>query len=218
MPFWCVVTGDYITGFVRGTPGVYESYFLGFIDIFGTPGNHPKPILVGGSASRSTFLPSETDDGHSAFWDPYEQVQTGEGDGLGSHVFRWVDGTWLNFFNRDAGGDKLFFKTRWIQPYVAFSNIQNATSLTAANINWNDVSKRMVPRSSGRYMLRPLEMFITNPQNAVIGQIPAWKYVAGFAIAAEDTIEDTSPVANLVVCPNTFHTDRDQFAALQLDV
>ena len=225
-PMWVVVTGDYITGVMNPEAGVYESFFMGFVAIFGTPGNHPKPIMIGGCGSNDVFTVTEiADNGHSAFFDPGEQLLTGVGDGFGSMIFRWVDGLWLNFVNRNtntsasSGNGKQFAPARWTQPYKSQDATYQITNQpSAAGFDWSEMSRRLIDRPSGRYNLRPIEMFITTPQSAVVGQIPSWKYIPGFNVTVEDTVEDTAPVFNGVVIKNTFRLNRDNFAVLQLDV
>ncbi len=70
---------------------IYETAYFGKFLPYGTPGQYPYPVAVGGTSISPTLLYSDTTNNHSAFFDP-----------VCMYVYT-VAGTWAPFQNPVAG-------------------------------------------------------------------------------------------------------------------
>ena len=211
MPFWLCVNGDRLVGACKAA-GVYEWFHIGYLSIFGTPGNHPRPVFVGGTSTRGNIGTSDTDTGHRAFFSPglHSAGATGEGA-----CFRWVDGTWYRgFYNYDASGAQGGSgKTGAIIPYGSTGSDSGAASIG----DWNGFMQKVVAAlGTGNYQLLPVTLvFKTTPQNAIVGDFQGIKAISGNSQASENLV--TIGGDTYIVLQDTFRTSRAAYAALKLE-
>ena len=206
MPVWLVCDGDRWAGVVKAA-GVYEWFYAGWINIFGTPGNHPMPTLYGGMATLGTEVTSSTGTNHRAFWD---------GGGVGGVVaacaFRWVDGTWIRPANYDTGGSNTGAHPACFSPYSGNA----AGNPSGAISNILGLMQRVLPTiGDSKYELLPITLCLTSPQPAVVGELKGVRAVSGFSQASENQIIDGSDT--YIVFQNGFRSGRADFAALKME-
>ena len=212
MDFWLTCDADGYYAVAR-VGSVYEHFTAQLVEVFATGNQHPLPIYVGAMSELNTNNSTNTDnDQHAAFWDPGDE-STG--------LFRWVDGTWYQFENRGSSYDKFQTdKTRIVWPYREFQAASNHTNgqFSTATWNWGYLSHQMLARYDGSYELLPCTLIITNPQNAVIGDLKFVKYCTGNGVNAEDTTTDTtqSPNVEFIAFQNAQLTDNDNFCVMEL--
>jgi hypothetical protein len=209
-PFWLVCNAD---GFyVASRSGsVYEHMTIQLMDVFATGNQHPLPMFVGAMSETNDNNATQTlNDQHAAWWDA----------GVTSSArFRWVDGTWYNVENRSAGYGKSVVPTRMVAPWKSFVN----SAATDGNFNESDYSfnrwsHQMLARYDGSYELFPATLIITDPQQAVVGDLKFIKYVTGNGLNAEDTTTDNSvsPQIEYIAFQNAQLSDNDNFCVMEL--
>ena len=188
IPYWLVANGNRIIC-VAKVSTVYEVLHLGYILPFGTPGQYPYPLLVGGMSSVKTLRFSDTSDSHSAFFNPGE---------FSARLY-WVDGTWYDFTNKYPYTDS----KRKVWPWVFYRRRDRLT--------W------MRDNIDGSYVLIPATLAMESgaPSANVIGEIDGVYFVSGFNNGAENLI-NIGGIDHLVV-QNAHRTNIDEYMALRLD-
>lgn len=213
-PFWITADAD---GFYAVTRigSVYEHMTCQLLDIFATGNQHPLPIYVGAMSNVSTVTASQIDNNqHTAFWQPSSGA---------SAQFRWVDGTWYAVTNRNSSFQFSFAKTRFIVPWAAqksafVSSLETFPSGGSNSLDWNILLHQMLPRYDGSYELLPATLVITDPQDAVVGDLKYLKAVTGNGLNSEDTTTDNavSPAREYIAFQDAQLTDNEFFCAMEL--
>lgn len=210
--FWLVATSDGLVACCK-ISSVYQWVTLSLLDVYSTGNQHPKPMLVGGMSEVSTAQPSEFDnDLNASFWNPGDES---------SLLFRWVDGTWLEFKNRGTT-----YSQTSSTPLTALKMVWPFRDPNTKTINLplighptdaRELTQTLRPRYDGTYELIPIQLIMQSPQFAVVGEIRFIKFISGFNVASEDTGDDTSvsPNEEFVILQNANLTGRQDFVALE---
>ena len=209
-PFWITADADGFYSVAR-IGSVYEHMTCQVMDVFATGNQHPLPIYVGAMSEISTIVATNTDnDQHAPFWDPGDES---------SAQFRWTDGTWYDIVNRNAGYVKTNARTRFITPWCSLDGQTNHTGGGFPNnYDWSMLSHQMIARYDGSYELLPATLILTDPQNAVVGDLKFVKYVSGNGLNSEDDTTDTavSPNIDAVAFQAAQLSDNDNFCVMEL--
>jgi hypothetical protein len=205
IPYWLVVNASRII-LVAKVSTIYVSMYLGFLKVYGTPGQYPYPLIIGGSLTQNpksqsvkNYRWSNTQGEHRCFADPgYNN------DDTSATVFqRQPTGFWQPYGNRKFDDQHIYYGDHYhhIWPTVNESAIQIREGL------------------SGERMLFPLVMYErevprANTAKNVWGEFEGCFFVSGFGVSAEDTITIGSDT--YLIVPNIHRTGVSDYWALKL--
>lgn len=193
IPYWFIADGKHVA-IVAKVSSVYESAYLGFPDSYASPGHHPYPVMVGGSACHASepaagslaWRWSTTGAEHAAWW-------KGLNGASAQLSMRRIDGTWATF---DAGNTYMSSIYGSIWPYVS----GGTGSMTY-----------LVTNLDGSYPLYPI---VLNETSACYGEPAGVMATTGYLQSAENTI--IVDRAQWLVVPNIFRSARTDYAAFRL--
>lgn len=183
----------------------------GFVQQFGTRGQYPYPLLIGGSVSGITLNFQVNHFGQSCFPDPCEN---------GGYL-RWVDGSW-NMVNNYTGSNSQRGTARAggagyrLWPLVTAPTAVNAVSTTGNEENiLEQYSPTGIQVSSSEVEAFPLIPVVLHSTTQLIGRIDGLYSTPGLGLLTGDTITD--PDTNEYdVFSNTWRTESiDYFAILR---
>lgn len=212
--FWLTADSDALVVCAK-VSSVYQWGYLGLIELYATGGQHAKPMFVGGMSETVSTLPSSSNNAvNSAFWNPANGSRS---------LFRWVDGSWYNFQNRDNSYTVSEADTssttngRFVWPFrdqntAAYQTSQAPRDARSFVIN-------LQRRFDDTYELLPVMLVSSQPQIATIGEFKFIKQITGHLLSSEDTGTDTSvsPNKDFIVLQNANLTAREQYVALELE-
>lgn len=216
MILWLTVSGDRIMFMVRAAAGVFEHGYLGFGDVLGDTGQHPRPIVVGTCADFNTVTPGNSNVRHSAYFDPTSiHASIPSNDQSSSFIHRWVDGQWFYAANKVSGGTRSTTGDLYILPRTSDGDLISASSNSLFSEGGFYSTSRPAPSSpSDEYQLIPITLVMALPDFNVILDLQGLFYVSGFAVNSEDTITIASD--EYVIGNNVNATGQGDFVALRL--
>jgi len=203
IPYWFVADGRRVI-VVAKISTQYEVAYLGFIDAYYTPEQMPYPIALGGSLTFDLPIPGWHDDDyrwstatleHSAFpISDYADSGTGVDPTDYQMRLRSIDGTWIGFAARVAGGEVSMSSRDAMWPYCG--------GLDELDVNLD-----------GGYSLFPIMLNTLTPNT--FGQLAGVACVTGQGLTAETLI--TKGSVDWLALHNIFRTERDDWFAIALD-
>lgn len=198
IPYWFVGNGRRLV-VVAKVSSSYEAAYLGLILPYGSPGQYPYPLCVGGSMTGYvTRRFSETSQDHSHFVDPRAGFDI-EDDAYTRTALRLLHGQWLAVANREA--DSSLDTRRGTHPYCTGGSVYG----------WTQIREQI----DGGSTLFPIQIFSRQPEKNVFGQLDGCFAVSGHGLGAEDVLTIGS-VDHLVV-QNVTRSGRADYWALALD-
>lgn len=187
IPFWFIANGQRVIVIAKVST-VYEIAYLGKFLPYGTPGQYPYPVAVGGCGySNGDLRFSDTSWSHLAFFDPN-----------GFHICDPAN-AWQTFQNYNTGGSVNPTPNNCVWPYVNYSN--NRPNWMSANLD-------------GSYSVFPLRLQQNSPSINLLGELDGVAFVTGNANSSESTINDGTN--NWMVVQNVFRTASDNYCAVKM--
>jgi hypothetical protein len=186
--YWLIVNGRRFIIVVK-IAGIFFASYCGFILPGGTSSEYPYPLYIGGACDESTRRYSEGTYRLSNFWMPNNT----------SAYYRNTDGSWLNFKSVDVSNGS-----------------STASNITNSIFPWY---QRVYGTTNvdGSYGMIPNILWVGSVANRrVEGEFEGIQYVSGFAQASEDVLQVAGYANDFLVVQNTYRTDVDQFAAIEL--
>ena len=167
---------------------VYEMAYMGKFLPYGTPGQYPYPVCVGGTGySNSNLRFSDTSFSHLAFFDPN-----------GLHVCDPAN-AWQLFQNYNTGGSMAQPPNNNVWPWNYYSN--NRPNWMSANLD-------------GTYTVFNARLEQTTPSINLLGELDGVGFVTGNSNSSESTINDGTN--NWMVVQNVFRTAADNYCAVKM--
>lgn len=122
---WIHVTPRHLKGVLR-IGSTYQSFYAGFLNVFGTPAEFPYPLYISGCTTRWNGLFSASGVSQSGLCDPGAFTSTA-GNNRGPGGIRWYDGSWRGVSNWDFNATSRFVGTQdiLIAPCATFSPNDN---------------------------------------------------------------------------------------------
>lgn len=198
-PYWLMVDDRRLL-LVAKVATVYESCYLGFIDVFGSPGQFPYPLFIGGTSTAyhgERWSASGVE--HAAFFDcAYHTENT-----RGSCLMRFPDGFWRTVANKQLGGAVDLKRVVW--PWGTTSSTAYATA-SPANIRDNAVD--------GSYVRIPATVLATAPTTNVWGELRGVFFISAFGNGPENTV--TIGADTYLVVPNVNRSGNGDSMAVKL--
>jgi len=190
MQYWFRGDGRSLSGVVKVST-VYQSFYLGLLLPYATPGQWPLPLVVGGMAMDQDLRFSEESIHHSAFWHP----QKASPSLYGALLVRDAGGGWYDWANQGGGNEK-----RWVAP---------RRYTTTASL----VTRNLEPMG-GCYPTDALVLSMLEPAENTLGPLDAWLWTTGFGLAAEDVVQVDGQ--DYLAVPNGFRSATDEWALMRL--
>jgi len=203
IPYWFIADGRCVKIIAKITT-VFEHAFLGFPDTYGSPGEYPYPLIVGGSMSWATepvvtsqnWKYSYVGNGHQAYWCPYPAmiIYLNNDYTKSSFRLRLPNGFWTAFSCADVSG--------------------SAYPLEPVVYPYDDGGLNVQPCLDGSVILHPIWFADLNNIPNVYGEFPGIKAVSGVGRGAEDTV--TIGHDTYLVAQNIAQTTTRSYAAFLL--
>ena len=185
IPYWFIANGQRVIVIAKIST-VYEMAYMGKFLPYGTPGQYPYPVCVGGcGASNGDLRFSDTSFSHLAFWDPNGLQVCGPDNG------------WYLFQNFNTGGVMQQPNTVW--PWVYY--LSNRPT-------W------MSPNLDGGYPIFQARLEMLTPSINMLGELDGVGYTTGNANSSESTINDGTNT--WMVVQNVFRTGADNYCAVKM--
>lgn len=189
IPYWFIANGQRVI-VVAKVSGVYQIAYLGKFLPYALPTQYPYPVLIAGMSGNAGYRWSSVGADHNSFQNP----------GIGGSRLWYVDSTWQNVYNHDAGGSSIDHMNVW-----PTSSSFNSFDTVRANLtSWPD----------GGYTLLPLIIHCNTPANNVLGELDGAFFVTGHSTSAESII--TISGVDYLVMQDGFRTGRENYMALRL--
>jgi hypothetical protein len=186
MPYWFIANAQRAIVVVK-VQNTYQSFYLGKILPYGTPGEWPAPIYVGGMGYIEAQRFSEPTRNLSAFWDPIG-AQISNPDGTWSEITNWQHN--INPEQGDATNNS------WPWQY------------DGGRLDW------MSSNLDGSYTTFQGRIECTAPGPNVYGEYDGVCYVTGYENSSESTI--TIAGSTYLVVPNGFRSGLSDYACILL--
>ncbi|HEX7647397.1 MAG TPA: hypothetical protein VF450_08320 [Noviherbaspirillum sp.] len=187
IPYWFIANGQRVIVIAKVST-VYEMAYMGKFLPYGTPGQYPYPVCVGGTGySNSNLRFSDTSFSHLAFFDPN-----------GLHVCDPAN-AWQLFQNYNTGGSMAQPPNNNVWPWNYYSN--NRPNWMSANLD-------------GTYTVFNARLEQTTPSINLLGELDGVGFVTGNANSSESTINDGTN--NWMVVQNVFRTAADNYCAVKM--
>ena len=186
-PYWFIANGQRVIVIAK-VSSVYQVAYLGKFLPYGTPGQYPYPVAVGGCGWSSADLRfSDTSYSHLAFFDPN-----------GLHICDPAN-AWQTFQNWSTGGgaNPSPYNTTW--PYIYYGG--NRPVWMSQNLD-------------GSYTVFPLRLYQSSPSNNLLGELDGVAFVTGNQNSSESTINDGTNT--WMVVQNVFRTAADNYCAVKM--
>jgi len=230
-------SGEHVTGFMDVNTSVTQWFYQGFLNIHGSQGQHPRPLFSGSMGTQSTDTRATANSTRlSAFWNGGSQSSDTLIDSTpvsSSGWFRWVDGQWLAVFNKQRNGantsDTLsaFQVTAlsgsihtwpWVPGVVGV--VQANTAFCAGSVSGDFIglwqrSSVVVTPTTRKYPLLPIVLWMSFPDENVIGEFKDVYWISGEAQASKN--RETEGHRVYYVGQNHANTTIRDFAALNLN-
>lgn len=183
--YWFVANGQRVI-IVAKVSSVYESAYLGKFLAYGTPGQYPYPVAVGGCGAFYNKRFSLATDDHRAFFHP------------GSMNVYYIDGTWQDFINKTISGGITTQRNVW--PFLYEPGPQTVLTWAASD-------------QDGGYPLLPAMLNMSVPANNLLGELDGVFFVPGYSQSSESTI--TIGGDTYQVFQNVFRTSAEDYMAIK---
>jgi len=184
-PYWFIANGQRVIVIAKIST-VYESFHLGKFLPYGSPGQYPYPVAVGGTSRIFSKRFSDATDDHRAFFSP-----------CSLQVYQ-VDGTWQEFINQTLTGGSIAPRHVW-----PFSYEGSGTFLT-----W------LAADQDGGYPLLPCILNMSLPSPNLLGELDGVYFVPGYSQSSESVITISS--VNYEVFQNVFRTGAADYMAVKM--
>lgn len=196
MPFWAVANGQRL-GLVVKVSASYQSGYLGKIFAYGTPAQHPYPVLCAGmSIGKSKW--SDSADENCFFGKPEFTYNASSSQITGSSAYlRSPSGSWFGLFNSSTT------HLDGVRPYPYFQWADDTAGCRFGRTIDND------------YALMPISFYSRNGyQNGMYGEADGFYWVSGEANGSENIVT-VGGVDHLVFQNNT-KTGNNDYMAMRL--
>jgi len=186
-PYWFIANGQRVI-VVAKVSTVYEMFYMGKFLPYGTPGQYPYPVAIGGCGYSSSDLRfSDTSYSHLAFFDPNGLLVCDSAN------------AWQLFQNFNTGGSMAQSPYNNVWPYCYCSSDRP---------NW------MSANLDGTYSVFPVRLEQTSPAPSVLGELDGVGFVTGNSNSSESTVNDGTN--NWMVVQNVFRTAADNYCAVKM--
>jgi hypothetical protein len=201
IPYWLVVNARRFV-LVTKISTVYMGLYLGFLKVYGSPGQYPYPLMVGGSlapiANKTIERWSDENGALRCFVDPGTNNNTNA-----SLVQRKLDGHWQYYANRN-------YRENYAYGGTFFHNTWPACKNTVEKVREG---------LGGEHVLFPITLIeqfnvSKNTEHNTWGELEGCFHVSGFGISAEDTLTVSGKTYLLI--PNVYRTGINDYWALLL--
>lgn len=186
IPYWLIANGQRVIVIAKVST-VYEMFYMGKFLPYGTPGQYPYPVAVGGCGTTADMRFSDTSYNHLAFFDP---------NGL---MVCAPDNSWITFSNWSNGGGANPSPNNTVHPWIYYGTARPA---------W------MTANLDGGYSVIPARLDQNSPSINELGELDGVGFVTGNANSSESTINDGTHT--WMVVQNVFHTSADNYCAVKM--
>lgn len=195
MQYWFVANGQRVI-IVAKVSTVYAAGYAGKFLPFGTPGEYPQPLYLGGTVATATRRWSTTNEDDRNFFDP----------GAAAYMLLPGTGTWRAVSNfRQTSSEADVSNANYVWPYQA------ASLSSSVKTRYRELRENL----DGSYSLYPLTLMGTDPEDDIYGDLDGAYAVSGFNNASENTV--TIDGETYLVVQNLFRTARYYYAAVKLE-
>lgn len=208
MKYWFIANGRRFI-IVAKVSTYYVSGYFGLMLPYGTPGQYPYPLVIGGNLPNSESAyqnvnyswPNER---NTNYWAPrnihsnHQDYPTAD---ISNTVLYWHDGSWIDFTN-------------------GYSNNQsNGFYDYSSGSTWINNIAPVVPiwmreNLDGTYELIPHTMITSVPSDSLAGELDGSFFVTGFSNGSENTV--TVGADTYLVVQNVYRNAVRDFAAIKL--
>ena len=188
IPYTFIVNGQRAI-IVAQVSTVYETAYMGKILQYGTPGEYPYPVFVGGSGYDQSRRFSDATDYQHAFFDPVNAYVAQPG------------GAWVQTQNWSTDGVGAYSTTPVnILPWYVQGSSYTRLSWLTSNLD-------------GTYSVFPA-MLVESSPTQILGEFDGVGFVTGYSNGSMNTV--TISGTDWLVVQDTFRTSVDRYAAFQL--
>lgn len=184
IPYWFIANGQRCIVIAK-VSAIYECMYFGAFFPYGTPGQYPYPLMIGGCGTNMDYRFSNNNSDHTFFADPQ------------AVYICHVDGSWQQVQNASNGN----YPTNHLNMYP-FNYC----------LTGNQVPTQFTTNADGSYFLDPCVLAMTQPALNLMGELDGVAFVPGFAQASENTI--TVGGNTYLVFQNTFRTGANNYMAV----
>jgi hypothetical protein len=190
IPYTFIVNGQRVI-VIAQVSTVYETAYLGKILPYGTPGQYPYPVFIGGSGYDQSRRFSDTSGVHHGFFDASMAYLCQPG------------GAWTLAANYNSGGNGAT-SGGGIMVNIGPWYIQGSNS---TRLNY------LTQNLDGSYSVMP-GMLVESSPAQLLGEFDGVGFVTGYSNGATNTI--TIGGTSWFVVPDTFRSSADNYAAIAL--
>lgn len=208
MKYWFIANGRRFI-IVAKVSTFYVSGYFGLMLPYGTPGQYPYPLVIGGNLPNSESAyqnvnyswPNER---NTNYWTPrniHSNHQDYPTSDVSNTVLYWHDGSWIDFAN-------------------GYSNNQSNGFYDFSSANsWINNIMPVVPtwireNLDGTYELIPHTLVTSVPSDSLAGELDGSFFVTGFSNGSENTV--TVGADTYLVVQNVYRNAVRDFAAIKL--
>ncbi len=187
IPYWFIANGQRVIIIAKVSTS-YELAYLGKFLAYGTPGQYPYPVAIGGSGYDMDRRFSDNTYAHTAFFDPSNlQVCL-------------PDNSWLTFQNWNTGGGSMPSPYNIVTPWNYWG--------VGSRVSWQTTNL------DGGYSVLPARIEQNSPSINLLGEFDGVGFVTGNSNSSESTINDGTNT--WTVFQNTFRTAADSYCAVKM--
>lgn len=190
IPYTFIVNGQRVI-IIAQVGTVCETAYLGKILPYGTPGQYPYPVFIGGSGYDQSRRFSDTSSYHHGFFDGVNAYIAQPGGAWG------LVGNWATNGGGGTTGSGYLVN---IAPWFVQGGASTRTNYLTNNLD-------------GSYSIMPATLVEASPPQ-LLGELDGVAFVTGYSNGAMNTISIGG--TNWLVVQDTFRTAADNFAAFQL--
>ncbi|CAJ0862053.1 hypothetical protein R77567_01612 [Ralstonia sp. LMG 32965] len=187
IPYWFIANGQRVIVVAKISTN-YESLYMGKFLPYGTPGQYPYPVAIGGMTDTMDIRFSDTSGRHNAFFDPVALQVCG------------VDNSWNTFRNWDGNTNYQTYQNVW--PWGYGQNDSNS------RLTW------MATSLDGGYPIFPARLEESSPSPNCRGELDGVGFVPGNQQSSENTINDGTN--SWTVFQNAHRTYADAYCAIKM--
>lgn len=208
MKYWFIANGRRFI-IVAKVSTFYVSGYFGLMLPYGTPGQYPYPLVIGGNLPNSESAyqnvnyswPNER---NTNYWTPrniHSNHQYYPTSDVSNTVLYWHDGSWIDFTNGYSNSQSNGF----YDFSSADSWINNIMPVVPTWIREN---------LDGTYELIPHTLVTSKPSESLAGELDGSFFVTGFSNGSENTV--TVGADTYLVVQNVYRNAVRDFAAIKL--
>jgi len=190
IPYTFIVNGQRVI-IIAQVSTVYETAYMGKILPYGTPGQYPYPVFIGGSGYDQSRRFSDNSSFHHGFFDPVNAYICQPG-GAWTQVANWTPGG-----GQAGAGSGIMVN---IGPWYIQGSSNTRTNWLTNNLD-------------GSYSVMP-GMLVESTPAQLLGEFDGVAFVTGYSNGAANTISIGG--TNWTVVPDTFRSSADDYAAIAL--